>query len=268
MKNQIYYITDRYGQRLSAVLPIHFFEELMECYDEHREEFKNRKAAAEEQSIITQAKKELNLLVNEYEVEMSRNSNSEKYQNTDKNSSFNVRPENFNSQTHMSSVRESDYQDSSSLQMMRSRSDQLVAESGKDLVKDDVVLDEHKALDKILYYRSGEASASGYLTVHGGRYGFFMLKGSTIKRTKANTVRGSAVKLIEILISNGKLVEEGNLYRFVHNTEIQSCSLAASLVAGNNRGMINTWRDDDGHTLDYYGFSKHKNQTIADESEG
>ncbi|GAA4498103.1 DUF4357 domain-containing protein [Pseudaeromonas paramecii] len=129
------------------------------------------------------------------------------------------------------------------------------------------IYDELMALQKALQEsRPGErelyhfhvkgAVASGYPVGQRHQPGFMLLAGSTLVAEQADSLREAVIELRLSLQAKGLLVTEAPGYRLTEDYLFNSPSLAASLVAGNNRSGLDAWRNDAGFSLKASGFGK------------
>ena len=68
--------------------------------------------------------------------------------------------------------------------------------------------------------------------------------------------REPVIALREELLQKGVLVAEADGYRFVQDQLFNSPSLAASLIAGNNRSGLDAWSNPEGFTRKQSGYGK------------
>ena len=100
------------------------------------------------------------------------------------------------------------------------------------------------------------AEASGYPVGQRHKPGFMVLSGSTLIAGQADSLRGPVIALRDELLAKGVVVAEGEGYRFTQDQLFNSPSLAASLVAGNNRSGLDAWSNPQGFTLKESGYGK------------
>lgn len=100
------------------------------------------------------------------------------------------------------------------------------------------------------------AEARGYPVGQRHKPGFVVLAGSTVNAEQADSLREAVIELREALLSKGVLESQAQGYRFVQDQIFNSPSLAASLIAGNNRSGLDAWSNQDGFTLKQSGYGK------------
>lgn len=129
------------------------------------------------------------------------------------------------------------------------------------------IFDELMAMQKALASRQpGEreqyqfavkgAEALGYPVGQRHKPGFVVLSGSMVNGEQAESLREPVIALREELLQKGVLVAEADGYRFVQDQLFNSPSLAASLIAGNNRSGLDAWSNPEGFTLKQSGYGK------------
>ena len=129
------------------------------------------------------------------------------------------------------------------------------------------IFDELMAMHKALASRQpGEreqyqfavkgAEALGYPVGQRHKPGFVVLSGSTVNGEQAESLREPVITLRQELLQKGVLVAEAAGYRFVQDQLFNSPSLAASLIAGNNRSGLDAWSNPEGFTLKQSGYGK------------
>ncbi|MGE6109118.1 DUF4357 domain-containing protein [Aeromonas sobria] len=108
------------------------------------------------------------------------------------------------------------------------------------------------------YHFGGKgAEAHGYPVGKRQNPGFMVLAGSTANGEDAASLREAVIELRQDLLAKGVLTPraEGG-FVFSADQLFNSPSLAASLVAGNNRSGLDAWHNKAGHTLKQSGFGK------------
>ncbi|MCV5409928.1 DUF4357 domain-containing protein, partial [Escherichia coli] len=87
--------------------------------------------------------------------------------------------------------------------------------------------------------------------------GFMVLAGSTANGEDAASLREAVIELRHELLEKGVIVprSQGG-FVFTADQLFNSPSLAASLVAGNNRSGLDAWQNSAGYTLKQSGFGK------------
>ena len=88
------------------------------------------------------------------------------------------------------------------------------------------------------HFAANGAEASGYPVGPRHKPGFMVLQGSSVNTALAGSLRPAVVELCTQLQAKGVLVSEGARLRFVADQVFHSPSLAASLIAGNNRSGL------------------------------
>jgi len=106
------------------------------------------------------------------------------------------------------------------------------------------------------HFAANGAEASGYPVGPRHKPGFLVLQGSSVNTALAGSLRPAVVELCTQLQAKGVLVSEGARLRFVADQVFHSPSLAASLIAGNNRSGLDAWRNGAGFTLKQSGYGK------------
>jgi hypothetical protein len=101
-----------------------------------------------------------------------------------------------------------------------------------------------------------DAEASGYPVGQRYKPGFMVAQGSTATLEQAGSLRQAVIDLRNNLLVKGVLVRTNNCYRFTEDHLFNSPSLAASLIAGNNRSGLDAWSNDAGFTLKQSGYGK------------
>lgn len=118
-------------------------------------------------------------------------------------------------------------------------------------------LSSSKPGDKELYqFMVKDAQAQGYPVGKPQKPGFMVLKGSTATLEQADSLRQPVIELRQSLLSQGILVKMPDGYVFTADHLFNSPSLAASLIAGNNRSGLDAWSNEAGFTLKQSGFGK------------
>ena len=129
------------------------------------------------------------------------------------------------------------------------------------------IYDELMALQKALatstpgereryYFSVKGADAVGYPIGQRHKPGFVVPSGSRVNREQAGSLREPVIELRTQLLAKGILLQDESGYLFVQDHLFNSPSLAASLVAGNNRSGLDAWSNQDGFTLKQSGFGK------------
>ncbi|MFC3914471.1 DUF4357 domain-containing protein [Pseudaeromonas sharmana] len=129
------------------------------------------------------------------------------------------------------------------------------------------IFDELMALQKALasstpgereryYFSVKGAEATGYPVGQRQKPGFVVLAGSRVNGEQAGSLREPVIELREQLLGKGVLQADASGYVFLQDQLFNSPSLAASLIAGNNRSGLDAWRNQDGFTLKESGFGK------------
>jgi len=101
-----------------------------------------------------------------------------------------------------------------------------------------------------------DAQAKGYPVGQRHKPGFMVTKGSTASFEQAGSLRQAVIDLRNNLLVKGVLVRSDNCYLFTEDHLFNSPSLAASLIAGNNRSGLDAWSNDSGFTLKQSGYGK------------
>jgi hypothetical protein len=83
-----------------------------------------------------------------------------------------------------------------------------------------------------------------------------VMSGSRVNNEQADSLREPVIELKRTLLDKGVLIAEGEGYRFTQDQLFNSPSLAASLIAGNNRSGLDAWSNQEGFTLKQSGFGK------------
>ncbi|MDO2947877.1 DUF4357 domain-containing protein [Aeromonas simiae] len=109
---------------------------------------------------------------------------------------------------------------------------------------------------EIYHFSVKGAEAQGYPVGKRHSPGFMVLAGSTANGEDAASLREAVVELRAELLGKEVLERHGEGYRFTQDHLFNSPSLAASLVAGNNRSGLDAWHNSSGHTLKQSGFGK------------
>ncbi|MGL5129609.1 MAG: DUF4357 domain-containing protein [Aeromonas popoffii] len=112
--------------------------------------------------------------------------------------------------------------------------------------------------ERELYHFNGKgAEAHGYPVGKRQHPGFMVLAGSTANGEDAASLRDAVIELRQELLGKGILTlrSEGGLV-FTADQLFNSPSVAASLVAGNNRSGLDAWQNSAGYTLKQSGFGK------------
>ena len=119
-------------------------------------------------------------------------------------------------------------------------------------------LSDNKPGERELYHFNGKgAEAHGYPVGKRQNPGFMVQAGSTANGEDAASLREAVIELRQELLAKGVLVPraEGG-FVFSADQLFNSPSLAASLVAGNNRSGLDAWQNSAGYTLKQSGFGK------------
>ncbi|WP_320910474.1 anti-phage-associated DUF3780 domain-containing protein [Citrobacter farmeri] len=85
---------------------------------------------------------------------------------------------------------------------------------------------------------------------------FLVKKGSTANIALAKSLRPAIRELRQKLLDEGVLVNQGDVYSFVHEYQFKSPSAAACVIAGNPRSGMDAWRDLQGRSLKELGYGK------------
>ncbi|EOT1170345.1 DUF3780 and DUF4357 domain-containing protein [Enterobacter sp. E12] len=85
---------------------------------------------------------------------------------------------------------------------------------------------------------------------------FLVKKGSTANIAQAKSLRPAIRELRQKLLDEGVLVNQGDVYSFVHEYQFKSPSAAACVIAGNPRSGMDAWRDLQGRSLKELGYGK------------
>lgn len=85
---------------------------------------------------------------------------------------------------------------------------------------------------------------------------FLVKKGSTANIVLAKSLRPAIRELRQKLLDEGVLVNQGDVYSFVHEYQFKSPSAAACVIAGNPRSGMDAWRDLQGRSLKELGYGK------------
>lgn len=231
------YITDKNGKKISVIIPIELFEQLVE-----KKFFNDSFVIEQEQQTQKKAQIELKDLLDQYDKEFEIQS-----VNSNVNNIRNIESKNYEqSNDH---IRKNDDDKVKDDNLSKTNHD---AKNGISVTQDfnvPIVL-----LNKKLFYKNGKAKAEALLIKVNNKIGIRILKGSTAIVRQATSMRKSAIKLRDNLLESGILVKKDSNYVFVEDYDVKTCSLAASLIAGNNRGIIDTWCDEDGKNLQDLGF--------------
>ena len=101
------------------------------------------------------------------------------------------------------------------------------------------------------------AEAHGYPVGKRQNPGFMVQAGSTANGEDAASLREAVIELRLELLEKGIIVprSQGG-FVFTADQLFNSPSLAASLVAGNNRSGLDAWSNQEGFTLKQSGFGK------------
>ncbi len=83
-----------------------------------------------------------------------------------------------------------------------------------------------------------------------------VLAGSRVHGEQADSLREPVIELRQNLLQKGVLIIDGAGYLFTQDQLFNSPSLAASLIAGNNRSGLDAWSNQEGFTLKQSGFGK------------
>ena len=129
------------------------------------------------------------------------------------------------------------------------------------------IFDELMALQKALatstpgqreryFFSVKGAEASGYPVGQRNKPGFMVLAGSRVHGEQADSLREPVIELRQNLLQKGVLIIDGAGYLFTQDQLFNSPSLAASLIAGNNRSGLDAWSNQEGFTLKQSGFGK------------
>lgn len=126
-----------------------------------------------------------------------------------------------------------------------------------DLMTLQKALSSAKPGDKEAYhFLVKDAQAKGYPVGKPQKPGFLVLKGSVATLEQAGSLRTPVIELRQSLLAKGVLVKMPDGYVFTEDHLFNSPSLAASLIAGNNRSGLDAWSNDAGFTLKQSGFGK------------
>ncbi len=106
------------------------------------------------------------------------------------------------------------------------------------------------------YFSVKGAEACGYPVGARQKPGFMVMSGSRVNNEQADSLREPVIELKRTLLDKGVLIAEGEGYRFTQDQLFNSPSLAASLIAGNNRSGLDAWSNQEGFTLKQSGFGK------------
>lgn len=118
-------------------------------------------------------------------------------------------------------------------------------------------LADTKPGEREIYHFSGKGAEShGYPVGKRQNPGFMVLAGSTANGVDAASLREAVIELREELLAKGVLEPKEQGFLFTQDQLFNSPSLAASLVAGNNRSGLDAWHNSSGHTLKQSGFGK------------
>lgn len=82
-----------------------------------------------------------------------------------------------------------------------------------------------------------------------GDEGFVLRKGSTASKSNTDSLNQKLVKLKEQLVSDGRLVDEGDHLRLTQDLLISSSSYAAALIAGTSRSGPQSWIAANGKSM-------------------
>lgn len=118
-------------------------------------------------------------------------------------------------------------------------------------------LSDNKPGERELYHFNGKgAEAHGYPVGKRQNPGFMVQAGSTANSEDAASLREAVIELRQELLGKGVLTPHGPGFLFTADQLFNSPSLAASLVAGNNRSGLDAWQNSAGYTLKQSGFGK------------
>lgn len=105
-----------------------------------------------------------------------------------------------------------------------------------------------------LYFQSKAGLAYGYVMGWGRQAQFVVLKGSVASIQCADSLRDKVIATREKLIADGSIVVTPDYYEFTKDVNFNSSSLAASLIAGNNRSGAEAWHASNKMSLKEMGF--------------
>lgn len=105
-----------------------------------------------------------------------------------------------------------------------------------------------------LHFLSKAGMAYGYALGKGRQAGFVVLKGSVASVRCADSLREKVISTRTQLIEEGAIVVHEDCYEFVKDVNFNSSSLAASLIAGNNRSGVEAWHASNEMTIKELGF--------------
>ena len=108
------------------------------------------------------------------------------------------------------------------------------------------------------YYSAKGVEAVGYPVGQRQKPGFMVLAGPRVNREQAGSLREAVIELREQLMAKGVLQQDEQGYLFLADHLFNSPSLAASLIAGNNRSGLDTWSNQEGFTLKQSGYGQKK----------
>ena len=117
--------------------------------------------------------------------------------------------------------------------------------------------DQHCGERELYHFNGKGAKAHGYPVGKRQNPGFMVQAGSTANGEDAASLREAVIELRQELLAKGVLIPrtEGG-FVFGADQLFNSPSLAASLVAGNNRSGLDAWQNSAGYTLKQSGFGK------------
>ncbi len=121
----------------------------------------------------------------------------------------------------------------------------------------DACLESYSVSEPEIYHFSANgATAKGYPVGALHKPGFKVLVGSSINLAGAHSLRAAVCQLRHELIKKKILLLDGNSCFFTKDYIFNSPSLAASLIAGNNRSGLDAWTNGQGFSLKQSGYGR------------
>lgn len=128
----------------------------------------------------------------------------------------------------------------------------------------DACVSSYTTSEKEVYqFAANGACAQGYPVGALHKPGFQVLAGSSINLEGAHSLRAAVCQLRHELIRKKILLLDGNSCFFSKDYIFNSPSLAASLVAGNNRSGLDAWTNRQGFSLKQSGYGRAR---VADDA--
>jgi len=150
----------------------------------------------------------------------------------------------MNSQASGSRLPESDRED---MEIFLEKIHQLIPVLGADALIPIGSTAAEQSTSQLLTCEIKGLKATGHLTPTG----FVVLKGSqaVLKERTSAQQYPNAIAPRRRMIEEGSLVEDGDHYRFIQDTEFSSPSAAATVVHGGSANGLTAWKARDGKTL-------------------